>query len=537
MASAPARGAQSQGLFIRILLATGLLALILVSYLSAWTGGGFYLVGAMVGLIGLVVLLRKPVVGVFILMTTFLFTYPEALRGAGNITINNMLGLLLVPLMLFEMIRDGRWWPLKFKPFFLFLVIAMSLIISSNTYTGQTGASELIEQKSEVKVETSNRAQGPALVSTRDMATKYITRLIFLLLFVYFMRTNRDLTGVVLILVVAMLVTYFSVSLGAGAAGWGTGRLRTMSDAGGAVYAGRNPNKLSYFALLVLTLMWYGRRAIKWPILYPLWAALCSLTFVMIPLTGSRSGMLNLLLFVLIVLLEDKFSYRKIVGLAGIVFAVVVQLGYQTSILDLVLPAETAERLEKLQVRSEVVEDEGVAATGSLGGRFRTAQSALMIFQEHPAFGVGIGNFDEERAAVDPFGVVGPPHDSYLWALAEGGLTVFFLYLTLFAYTFLRINEIRWEYEARFGPMKLGWLVAGMRTVLIGFMFFSLFADMWYHDFFFILIGISLSLIHLHEEYATTGKIPEPFRLGGLGKQEDMASRRPVLLGMARTGA
>ena len=133
--------------------------------------------------------------------------------------------------------------------------------------------------------------------------------------------------------------------------------------------------------------------------------------------------------------------------------------------------------------------------------------------------GAGAQKNDASGGSVgDPFGTIGPPHNSYLWALAEGGVVVFGLYAWLFVWTIRRIHEIRWEYEARFGPMELGWLVAAMRTALVGFLFYSLFADMWYHDFFYIVMGISLALIHLHEQYASTGKVPERYRIGGSAK-------------------
>lgn len=506
------RSGEGRGVLARLGLAAGFFGLLLASYLTALTDSGGLLVGAMVGVMGVALVLRRPSLGVFILLTTFLFTYPAALRGIGNLTINNVLGLILIPMAAYDMLRERSWWVLRFKPFVLLAIISASLLISSALYTGQ---SEYVEQRDVSKVEKSQRSQGPALFATRDAGAKYLTRFVFLILFVFFVRTNRDLRIVSGILVLALLTTYFSVGTGEGAAGWGTGRLRSLSDAGGAVYAGRNPNKLAYFALLVLTLLWYGRVTIQKRVWWPLWGTITALTFAMIPMTSSRSGLLNLLLFMLIVLLEGRMNLRKLTALVAISFVVIVQFAYDTSIVDLLLPSETAARLENIGVRSEVVEDEGFEAQGSAGGRFRTAQSTLRVWYEYPLFGVGIGNFESERAATDTFGVVGPPHNSYLWCLAEGGLLVFVLYVWLFAWTYRRLTDIQWEYEARYGTMQLGWLVNAMRTSMVGFLFYSIFADMWYHDFFYCILGISLSLIRMHEQYAETGRVPESYALGG----------------------
>lgn len=513
---APVHGsaAEARSLIQRMAMAAGFIGLLIASYITAWTGSGSVLVGGLLGVVGVVLVIRRPVIGVFILMTTFLFTYPAFLRGIGNLTINNVLGLLLIPLMFYEMLRDRSWWVARFKPFLLLGVIVGSMIVSSSYYTG---TSEYVERTAQEKIERSTRAQGPALIQTRDAGAKFLTRFVFLVLFVFFIRTNRDLQTVVAIIVASLLFTYFSVGTGEGIGGWGTGRLRSLSDAGGAIYAGRNPNKLAYFALFGLTLLWYARRAIQNRIWYPLWAAVTAITFIMIPLTGSRSGMLNLMLFVLIVMLEGKFSYRKIIGFTLLTLAIVVQFAYNANVLDVFLPQQTAERLGRIGVRAEVIEQEGFEAQGSAAGRFRTAQSAARVWFHYPLFGVGIGNFESERALTDPFGVVGPPHNSYLWALSEGGLLAFALYMWIFVWTIRRIHGIKWEYEARYGPMKLGWLVSAMRTALFGFLFYSFFADMWYHDFFYIIMGMALVLIRLHDHYAETGQVPQRFMIGGPG--------------------
>jgi O-antigen ligase len=512
IAGSQGRAGDARGALVRVMMAAGFFGLLLASYLTAWTGGGSVLITALVAVMGFVLIVRRPVYGVFILMTTFLFTYPDFLRGVGNLTINNLLGLVLVPLMLYEMLRDRSWWVVRFKPFLILTAISLSIITSAVFYTN---TSEFVQQQEAAKIERSARAQGPALFATRDESAKFVTRFVFLVLFVFFVRTNRDLLFVSGILVAALLFTYFSTGTGEGIAGWGTGRLRTLGEATGAIYAGRNPNKLAYFALLVLTLLWYSRKAITARVVYPLWAAVTGIAFIMIPLTGSRSGMLNLLIFILVVMLEGRFTFRKIIGMAALSLVLVMQFAYQTSVLDLFLPQQTAERLGRIGVRSEVLSEQGFEATGSAGGRFRTAQSAAQVWFRNPVFGVGIGNFESERSVIDPFGVVGPPHNSYLWALAEGGIVVFALYMWLFAWTIRRIHEIRWEYEARYGPMKLGWMVQAARTALIGFLFYSFFADMWYHDFFYILMGMCFALIRLHEYFAETGRVPRSFAIAG----------------------
>jgi hypothetical protein len=477
----------------------------------AQSGGGLALLGGVGALVGAAVVIRRPALGIMVYLTTFLFTYPAYLRGVGNFTINNILGLLLLPLMLYGMLREGSWWPFRFRPLIILGAVTISMIASGMFYTPANEYGEVLEQ---AKIARSQRVQGPALIATRDSGAKLLTRFAFLIFFVFFIRTPRDLKIVVLMIVACLLMTYFSVSTAEGLRGWGTGRLRVMGEAGAGVYAGRNPNKLAYFALFGLTLLWYARRSIKNPLVYPFWAVATLITFVMIPLTGSRSGLLNLLFFIAIVLLEGRFNYRKVIGLTLVTFFIAVQFGYDISVVELFLPEDVASRLTRVGVRTDILEDQGLAAAGSAEGRFRTIQSALRVFYLHPAFGVGVGNFNTERAATDPFGTVGPPHNSYLWALSEGGLVVFILYFMFFWWVFRKLRGIEWEYQARFGPVDLGWMTSALRTVIIGFMLFSFFADMWHHELFYIIVGMCLSLIRLHETYAATGQVPQPFVIG-----------------------
>jgi O-antigen ligase len=493
---------------LAVIVAAVLVAL--ASYRLANSSGGIQAITAVFGLLGAVLVARRPVLGIVIYLTTFLFTYPAWLRGIGNFTINNMLGLMMLPLMMYGMLREGNVWLLKWRPMVLLAAIVGIMIVSSWFYVPSGDIGSIPETQ---RIETSARSQGPALISTRDASAKFLTRFVFLTFFVFFVRTPRDAKIAAGTIIACLLMTYFSVSTGEGQFGWGTGRLRVLGSGGLGVYAGRNPNKLAYFALMCLTILWYSRRSIKNSLLYPIWFGVTALTAAMIPMTGSRSGLLNLLVFIAVLLMEGKFDFRKIFGLAMVTIFVILQLGFDVSVVDLVFPQETAQRLTRFDVRAEALAS-GLEAQGSAEGRIRTAQSAFRIFALHPIAGVGIGNFEMERSVTDPFGVIGPPHNSYLWALAEGGLITFGLYMMLFVWCFRQIRDIEWEYEARYGPVGLGWLVSAMRTALIGFMFFSFFGDMWHHIMFYILMGLVLSVIRMHQVYAETGQVPEAFRLG-----------------------
>ena len=130
-----------------------------------------------------------------------------------------------------------------------------------------------------------------------------------------------------------LLATYFNLSAEAGPFGWGRGRLRVVGTPGTALYTGTNPNKLAFYSLFVLSLLWYSRVRIRNWLVYPFWALATGISFVIIPLTASRSGFLNLLIFATIVLLEGRMSFRKLIGVT-----VLAMVAFVSATMALILP-------------------------------------------------------------------------------------------------------------------------------------------------------------------------------------------------------
>ena len=471
-------------------------------WLALSGAGVFVLVAAFAALV-VVMVLRMPVIGILVYLVTFLFSYPSALQGSGNFTINNMLGLMYVPLVLIGTLREGEVWLVKIRPLILLFAAGVVAVSSSWMYQPTDLSGGVVTEE----IQKVRASQGATMVEMRDARTKFITRLAFLVFFVFFVRSPRDLKLVVATIVGCLLLTYLQVSATEGVFGWGTGRLRVQGAAGTGLYSGRNPNKLAYFALLCLTLLWYSRKAIRFKFLYPFWAIATGIAASIIPLTASRSGLINLVVFLAIITFEGRFGLRKIVGAFLLMLFVTMQFGFQVNVLQATLPDVVAERLQKTEVRAEALAG-GQVAGGSLGRRFHNLQVATKMAFRHPILGVGLGNFSSERGLVDPTGMTNPPHNSYLMAWVEGGIISLALYLAVFVGLFRALRNIERDYEARFGPVGMGWLVNAMRTVLIGFLVFSFFADMWVHILFFIIVGMCMSLIRMHEVYAATGRLP-----------------------------
>ncbi len=495
-----------------IILVVGLFVLISGTTFVAASGQGAGFLVAFAAVLGAYAVLRYPFLGVFAFLMTFLFTYPEPLRGSGNFTINNLLGVVLVPILLFGTLRDGIGWFWRTRPL-VALLATMVILLSSgvvyNRYVGDVEGRATIEERKGVSKELygQRKAGGELLVRTRDPRIKIVTRYAFLLFFVFFVRTPRQIKVVIALLLSVLLLSYMNVSSEAGELGWGKGRLRVVGDAGVALYAGSNPNKLAFYIMLCATFLWYARTRIasNWGRLLCMGAfAVCMVNLLM---TGSRSGLLSEVVFFGIVMLEGKITYRKLFGAALAGMLLLVQVGYDVNVLELFLPRQTAERLGRLRGAGDIL-SEGQTVEGSFQKRVRKLGETAGMITIAPLLGVGLENYETVSQIYDPAGVGGPPHNSYLWAATEGGLVTLGLYLFCFYWMLKELFGISRDYAGRFGPVDAFWMVNAVRTALLMFLFFSFFADVWNHVYFYVIAGLGLSLIRVHLTYAETGHVP-----------------------------
>ncbi|HYC01381.1 MAG TPA: O-antigen ligase family protein [Candidatus Limnocylindrales bacterium] len=511
MGTTISRGADASRAQI-IVLVVGFLVLLAGATLTASSGAGALAILLAGGALGAYGIVRYPFLGVVVYLITFLFTYPEPLRGSGNFTINNLLGMVLLPMLLFGTLKDGFGWFWRARPL-VFLLVALAILLSSgviyNRTIGTGDDEQTMEERKGMSKELygARKAGGELLVRTRDPRVKIVTRYVFLLFFVFFVRTPRQLKVIVGLLLSVLLMSYLNLSSEAGELGWGKGRLRVVGEAGTGLYTGTNPNKLAFYILLCGVFLWYMRTRVRSFTVWLAWLAGFAGCMIALPMTGSRSGFLGILLFLGITLLEGRFSYRKLIGLALATMVVVVQMGYDVNFLDYLLPSETSQRITRIAGSGDVLA-EGQTAEGSFQKRAQKFFETAANIQYAPLLGVGLENYPIVQQIIDPSGMGGPPHNSYLWAAVEGGLVTLGLYLAMYIWTLRQLNGILRDYEGRFGPVDLRWLVNAMRTLVVMFLFFSFFADIWVHIYFYVIMGLSLAVIQLHRTYAETGHVP-----------------------------
>src|SRR5262249_9786069 len=135
-----------------------------------------------------------------------------------------------------------------------------------------------------------------------------------------------------------------------------------------------------------------------------------------------------------------------------------------------ILPEASRERILNLNPFSEQ-KLEGYKSTEM---REATLKDSVVIIQEHPLLGVGLGNFRWVHKL--DFGKFKPPHNSYVWCLSEGGFPLLAAYLLLYWMVWRRLGALR---EAYADHPEIPCFPDWLRVYLVMFMFFSLFSDVW----------------------------------------------------------
>lgn len=394
--------------------------------------------------------------------------------GEGLVTVNNILGLFLALLLVYQVYRDNDWSFLRNRQLQLIGLITLALAFSA--FVSGIDSADAI-------------GLGLRATSGQDPTRLLVSRGLFLVLFIFFLRAPRDLRMIVGVFVFLAVMTAWS---GSGAAITGTGRPEVADYRAGGVDvligSTQNPNRLAMICTLALIFIWEYSQAHslrRWG-----WAAggAALLLVVTVFLSASRGGVLGLgfaglLLFVRGDKGAGRMAYMIAIALLGIM------------LISQIVPEQALERIANIPgVTQNSEEGEG---GGSIERRGYTYGVGLQIWRQAPIVGVGPGNWPYVRFITDPVRSAAAPHNSFLQALAEGGLLTLCLYLALFGVTvrdLLRCERSPTVMEVARRD-DLAWLLTGTRIALVTFLIFSLFADLWDLIFSYFLIGLSAVLI------------------------------------------
>ena len=463
---------ERQPLLIRLVIAVGL------PFVGAATVAGTFLdkeiliCAGWLGVFVVTFLFIEPVIGIALMTGAFLMAaYPTTLQTLGALTVNNLLGLCLLVLMVLEIIETRDFSFLKNKQLRVFAVIGLLLAF------GEMHSDWLFPLLEQTVGKTK------VLDKSSSMGHDFVARLIYLTFLIVFVKDRRDIRIIFVVFMLALFVAVPSALYN-----MATGELNRGFRLQASVTSGANPNRLAMICLIEVACFWFWAKS-RPGIIRQLIAlgAMGACTMVIFG-TGSRSGLLGVgVLGVLLQISPKRYrvpTYQLgALAVAG-VFAVVVMV-----------PPEAWERM------IDFMPQKGEIGATSNQMREETVWRAIQVFHDFPTFGIGMGNFREVSRQVYNDDFYRPPHNSYLWAAAEGGVFVLIGYLWLFWITWRDLQVVT---RLAYRDPELGSVAAGMRVIFILYGFFSIFADLWLNPITYAMVGMIIVMRRYVES------LPEP---------------------------
>jgi O-antigen ligase len=431
------------------------------------------------GLLGGGLLLLRPYVGVLFLLAALMFRYPEWLLGLGWLSPNTLIALALAGILGLTVLLTGRADFLRSNQIRILLLIGVMLGLSWYV---------------------SGSVEPPPHLANLDLTGRVIDRFVFQFMFILFavafVRTPGQLLALTALFLVAVFWTIpgaMSHSYSAGAVVTKAEALRASGTAGAAT--AENSNRLAFIALMGASLVWFGIQQYRSPVVRLLGLSAMVALVITVLMSGSRSGILNLMVLALLLLWQSRLRAGQIAGL--VVMAVVI-----VGVGAMLVPQPVLDRLMTF------IPSEGGDAwtpdsiTESNVRRLTVLGAGLKLAAENPILGIGIGNF-RWMVALDPSygGLAMSPHNAYLGVLTEGGIVLLGGYLLLFGWTLRDLTGVL-KQSARSPEVGLRWLALATRTNLILFLVFSLFAEVWKEFFYLLIIATSAALAQIYRRAA-----------------------------------
>jgi O-antigen ligase len=198
-------------------------------------------------------------------------------------------------------------------------------------------------------------------------------------------------------------------------------------------------------------------------------------------LSQSRGGLLALTVMAVLAWWNSEHKKRL---LAVFLFAAIAMFS--------VAPGQMLKRIEQIQVKGE-------AETGaeiSTRARVELAKAGVSMMEDHPIFGVGLGQFKSFEFHYNPILIDLEPdpkiaHDTYVQLGAEGGIPTLLLYLAIFAVT---LSICRRSQKLPGVPEDISALALSFQIGIIGVMVAEFFLTAQYIKEVWVLISLAPSL-------------------------------------------
>lgn len=419
-------------------------------------------------------ILFKPELGLLSMLALIMFK-PGFTQGAGLVT---MLLLALTGVLAVTIAVRKQLWFLRVHQVQILLLIG--LVVAVNwLFVG--------------------RIEAPSYLSKTDLTGRVLERTIFqlafLIVFVSFIRTPRQLLMVTTLFLAAIFLTIPGAVLHSAsavqAAMGKVDKIRAAATIG--LEVAENANYLAFIAVMGISLIWFGLLEYRSKVLRMIGGLVILPLVLTVFLSGSRTGLLMLMILPLLLLFQSGLKRGQIV--AFILFLVL-----SVSLSLIFVPERILQRITSLSLESESAQVSG--SMGSLQRRLLMIQLGLKLFGESPFIGMGIGNA-RWLTALDPRsgGIPMTFHDSYLLTLAEGGVILLGAYLLLFWVTLRDLGKSL-KLSALAPEIRLRWLVLATRTNLILLLVFSIFAETWKEFYYLLIFATAAVLSQLYQKAA-----------------------------------
>jgi O-antigen ligase len=262
--------------------------------------------------------------------------------------------------------------------------------------------------------------------------------------------------------------------------------LRAAATVG--VQSAENANRLAFFSVTAIPLIWFLMLQYRSMVLRLAGSATILALVVTIFKTGSRSGVVNLMLLAVLLLFQDRPNLGRIGTFIVVGFVAV-------SLVLLFVPDIVLQRLASVIVSQD---NQPKSLAESNARRVAVFLAGMKFFADSPIIGIGIGNFRWVVALDGAYGGISlATHNAYVLALAEGGILLFACYVFLFWITARDLSHTLREAERK-PEVGLKWLILATRTNLILLLVFSIFAEAWKEIFFTMILVTAAVLTQIY---------------------------------------
>ena len=442
----------------QVALALGLAFVAAATVVGTYVGAEVIVTAGWLALAVVGVLFIRPAVGIGIMTAGYLLTaYPTVLQALGSLTVSNLIGVVLLGLLVAQIVETRDFSFMRVRQVQILTGIAVLLLIGSIvaewqfpmlTYT--VGKTRVIDRTARASHDT-------------------WTRLVYLIFFCTFVRTRGEVKAMFIVMMLTLYVAVPSALYNVM-----TGQLSRGFRAASSVTLGTNANRLGMICLIEIALIWHWSRMRPGILRHGLAMVAMMACVTVLMATGSRSGILGLGMFA--ILMQTGPRHHRV---SAPVVGVLILVG--TLAVATLVPAEAWQRMIRFDPQR------GESGESSSRMREETLERAWIMAKDYPLFGIGLGNFREVARQIYFDDYFRPPHNSYLWALSEGGIFVLAGYALLFWVTWKDLQRIRML--AGRDPEFEAWASA-VRVVFLLFFFYSLFADLWVSPLCYLLLGL-----------------------------------------------